>query len=392
MAKKKDTVKTDAAEKNVISNNFSVTSCFTISPMKLYQTKLDFINEMKMKNKWFSISARMCRNTTMPQTFSVGEKKFEDVLKPQYFSGEHCNLEKDCDCLIGQYTIEVDPLTQIHLHNCSSFVIDTILKAKADFGKKNMSDVIYPFALNAINGRTFGKYAFRNIDVSCGNIQYVIIEKMAKDGNEKCNFDVIAELDSTNFGCNKITRSNAFFNHHNDDVYAFAQNITDVLFGDDGFIGDNTESDHAIYRITIFVKKHPGAKVFPSQLFKHDHDTDTSREPKEYFKFDGTIAFTSESVGCGLRTFDRWYEGFDVNNIHTVNVPIRPFAQDSNRGLSHRFLVKAKSTNGLEYKTDFYSILKLICEEQIPIMDFGDNAKFFFAVILFGGVFNVKKS
>lgn len=173
------------------------------------------------------------------------------------------------------------------------------------------------------------------------------------------------------FGSNLTVKIETLFNNQvntfefddeKQDLDNFADLIKKALSGE-GFLEIN---------VTASIRLGHGQEVFPSQEFVES--TDSNKKSKTlYSNYDNHAMIHSQKIGNALRQIDIWHSGF--NELGAIAV--EPF------GNVPRFEVAYRYNN----KTSFYDILKNVHTES-SISE--DEKHFFFAVLVRGGVFNVK--
>ena len=402
-----------STEKQItISDNVSFQSAFSVTPCLLYQTKKEnanFETAKKIMMGDFSekelVYKETITNAGVTCQYNLKKKTDEDklveVLKIQPITNETCYMSNNNDCLVGQFSVTVTPFNSLNIKNCSIEFDKRILEGKKELGRDAFIDGIRMYVLNMVNGRVLGKNQ-RNCSSSCKDVLYATIVK--DDSSTENKIEPFVEFHKNDFGKN-INRTATFYKYNDERIDKIVDDILNVLFSDNVGVYDKTE-----YTITIFVQQAKNKQVYPSQLFKNsslsekmkakknvnvkDNDKKTERdsEPREYYCHNGHIAITKDSVACGLRTIDIWYNEFNPSDSNYLANPIRVYGQNTNRLVAYRFKKIANSLDGtFNFDTDFFSILKKFILELKDIKQFGNHGVYLYFVMFFGVLANVKE-
>ena len=97
-----------------------------------------------------------------------------------------------------------------------------------------------------------------------------------------------------------------------------------------------------------------------------------------------------------MKTIDIWYTDFSTKDEDFFANAVRAYGQNVNRRIANRYDKKDSTIdsngNEFEFNTDFYSLMKEIIIGTRPLSDFGKHANFFFAMLVFGGLFSLGKT
>lgn len=97
-----------------------------------------------------------------------------------------------------------------------------------------------------------------------------------------------------------------------------------------------------------------------------------------------------------MKTIDIWYIDFSTKDEDFFANAVRAYGQNVNRRIANRYDKKDSTIdsngNEFEFNTDFYSLMKEIITGTRPLSDFGKHANFFFAMLVFGGLFSLGKT
>jgi hypothetical protein len=170
------------------------------------------------------------------------------------------------------------------------------------------------------------------------------------------------------------------------------------IFDSDDFNKSEYDLDSISSSNDLLYKQNYGAEFHPSQLFVNDTVKNSSEKPpKAYYKFNnGGVGLTSVSIGCALKTIDIWFVDFSTKDEDFFANAVRAYGQNVNRRIANRYDKKDKTIdsngNEFEFNIDFYSLMKEIIMGTRPLSDFGKHANFFFAMLVFGGLFSLGKT
>ncbi|MBA4261585.1 MAG: type I-F CRISPR-associated protein Csy3 [Comamonadaceae bacterium] len=129
-------------------------------------------------------------------------------------------------------------------------------------------------------------------------------------------------------------------------------------------------SQHALLRVTAFVRQGAGQEVFPSQELILDKGT--AGKSKTLYHVDGVAAIHSQKIGNAIRTIDTWYEGAE----ELGPIAVEPYGSVTTQGKAYR---------QPKQKMDFYTLLdNWLLKDQVPPVE---QQHFVMAVLIRGGVF-----
>ena len=272
------------------------------------------------------------------------------------------------------------------------------MSRKEEFGTENFKEIFHPIVMNVVNARAFSRFG-RHVVFEGGNSNIIKLFVRKYTYNKEKNFyafETIAEFSATDYGNGgdnntKINQGGDFFKYHDERVDSLTKDIVDVFCG-------NCEANMATYQIITVLNNVRGAEFHPSQLFVNDTVKNGSEKPpKAYYKFDnGGVGITSVSIGCALKTIDVWFIDFSTKDEDFFANAVRAYGQNVNRRIANRYDKKDKTIdsngNEFEFNIDFYSLMEEIIMGTRPLSDFGKHANFFFAMLVFGGLFSLGKT
>ena len=201
-------------------------------------------------------------------------------------------------------------------------------------------------------------FAWRNIELGLP-YQLKIIPCKSYDFEEP----IIFTKDDYGKGKIDFRERNKFFiddKSINDKANILIKLVQSVLSNELDFLNFLVIADIKTYNNEIW----PSQKYVKGELKRH------------YYTYNGMPAFTRQKVGNAIRTIDTWYTDFQELRIP---LPISPFAPDRTSGLAKR----------LPNQDDFYTFEKEILENGKSIKSLGDNAHYFIANLIHGGVFGL---
>lgn len=387
--------------------SFGLKKSIEVSPARLYQAKAEDItcensNILKLidSNKLKPLMAKKYTDNAVDNTFNqkVDEKSLEAYLTPRPVDTERCNLDGENDCIVGEYTLTVSRFKKSNFLNVPVTIPNAFMSRKEEFGTENFKEIFHPIVMNVVNARAFSRF-WRHVVFEGGNSNIIKLFVRKYTYNKEKNFyafETIAEFFATDYGNGgdnneKINQGGDFFKYHDKRVDAITQDIVDVFCG-------NCEANMATYQIITILQNGRGAEFHPSQLFVNDTVLKGSdKPPKTYYKFDnGGVGLTSVSIGCALKTIDIWYTDFSTKDEDFFANAVRAYGQNVNRRIANRYDKKDSTIdsngNEFEFNTDFYSLMKEIIIGTRPLSDFGKHANFFFAMLVFGGLFSLGKT
>lgn len=386
---------------------FGLKKSIEVSPSLIYQTTANNVigensNILKLLDagKLKPLMAKKFTDSAVDNTFNqkTDDKSLEAYLSPRPVDTERCNLDGGNDCIVGEYTLTVSKFDKTNFLNVPIEIPNAFLSRKDEFGAENFKEIFHPIVINMVNARAYSRFG-RHVVFEDGkaNIIKLFVRKYTYNEEKRYYiYETIAEFSATDYGNGgdnnaKINQGGDFFKYHDERVDAITKDVVDVFCG-------NCKSDKAIYQVITVLQSGCGAEFHPSQLFINDTSKKVSdKPPKTYYKFNnGGVGITSVSVGCALKTIDIWFNDFNINDENFFANAVRAYGQNVNRRIANRYDKKDKTidSNGkeFEFNTDFYSLMKEIIIGSRPLSDFGKHANFFFAMLVFGGLFTLGKT
>lgn len=385
--------------------SFGLKKSIEVSPARLYQAKAEDItcensNILKLidKCKLKPLTAKKGTDSAVDNTFKSNEKSLEAYLTPRPVDTERCNLDGENDCVVGEYTLTVSRFKKSNFLNVPVTIPNAFMSRKEEFGTENFKEIFHPIVMNVVNARAFSRFG-RHVVFEGGNSNIIKLFVRKYTYNKEKNFyafETIAEFSATDYGNGgdnntKINQGGDFFKYHDERVDSLTKDIVDVFCG-------NCEANMATYQIITVLNNVRGAEFHPSQLFVNNTVKNGSEKPpKAYYKFDnGGVGITSVSIGCALKTIDVWFIDFSTKDEDFFANAVRAYGQNVNRRIANRYDKKDKTIdsngNEFEFNIDFYSLMKEIIMGTRPLSDFGKHANFFFAMLVFGGLFSLGKT
>lgn len=129
-------------------------------------------------------------------------------------------------------------------------------------------------------------------------------------------------------------------------------------------------NEHALLKVTAFVRVGAGQEVFPSQELILDKSS--SKKSKTLYDVSGIAAIHSQKIGNALRTIDTWYPAAAENGP----IAVEPYGSVTTQGRAYR---QPKE------KMDFYNLLDgWVLKDKVPEVE---QQHFVMATLIRGGVF-----